>query len=145
MLIVPKGYCLGRCRHLIGILHCSDRRQNQGLQQAFRRRRPGLLRLLTALDKQYNMAGEQRRSVSQHWDFLWPNLPTPSRLSSAYNEVSAQNRRRDCLFLHGALGHQALVLDLLQMARPQCEESEACVVDGSGHNRRDVFCVSRHN
>ena len=60
MLIVPKGYCLGRRRHLIGLLHCSDRRQNQGLQQAVRRRRPGLLRLLTALDKQYNMAGEQR-------------------------------------------------------------------------------------
>ena len=145
MLIVPKGHCLGRRRHLIRILHCSDRRQNQGLQQALRRRRPGLVRLLTALDKQYHMAGEQRRYVSQHWDFLGPNLPTPSRLSGAYDEVPAQNRRRDCLFLHRALGHQALLLDLLQTARPQCEESEACVVDSSGYNRRDVFCVSGHH
>ena len=78
MLTVTKGYCLGRRCHLIGILHCSDRRQNQGLQQAFRRRRPGLLRLLTALDQQYDMAGEQRRSVSQHRDLFWPDLPTPS-------------------------------------------------------------------
>ena len=71
------------------------------------------------------MAGDQRRSVSKHWDFLWPNLPTLSRLSGAYNEVPTQNRRRECLFLHGALGHQTFVLDLLQTDKRQCEESEA--------------------